>query len=447
MSHLKSRGSLFILAFIAVYSIGHLGVMVSKDVELKNAMFYWAGAVSLICMAFAILISVRPRAVEGHFGGLDRMYQVHKWLGITAMLCFALHFGLSFGDGGEAEAPVAGLTTADSAAPAVAAPAVAAEPEEENDGLISALGMYPMIGFFLLILLTLNRKVAYHRWIYTHQLMGVLFAAICLHAFLVLREGEEMTTTSLPGVLILLAIGAGLLAYLYKQTLYRTTQRHRFVLTQVNPLERATEVVLSPKDARFDFEPGQFAFLKIKAEGLDEYHPFTISSGAKDGDIRFTMKVLGDFTRRARDHLAPGAEALIDGPYGRFNPLKGAAAQVWIAGGIGITPFLSTLRSMEPDHGKTVDLFYCVREESEALYLDEIRAIASRVGGVKVHLLTSGAGGRLTADGVAEATDGDLTARAFYFCGPKPMLAALSKGLTSKGVSQSQFHFEEFEMR
>lgn len=101
---------------------------------------------------------------------------------------------------------------------------------------------------------------------------------------------------------------------------------------------------------------------------------------------------------------------------------------------------------MAPDHGKTIDLFYCVREEAEALYLNETRKVAVRVCGVRLHLLTSETGGRLAADGIAGAVS-DLITRNYYFFGPKPMLAALTKGLQGKGVTPSQFHFEEFEMR
>lgn len=179
-----------------------------------------------------------------------------------------------------------------------------------------------------------------------------------------------------------------------------------------------------------------------------EYHPFTISSGTKDDNIRFTMKMLGNFTRRVRDHLTSGAEVLVEGPYGRFNPLKESnRKQVWIAGGIGITPFLSTLRSMNEKHDQKIDLFYCVREETEALYLEEMRDIASQFEGVNLHLMTSDTGGWLTADVIEEAIGEGVTQSSYYFCGPKPMLKALSAGLQAKGVKAKAIHFDEFKMR
>ena len=78
----------------------------------------------------------------------------------------------------------------------------------------------------------------------------------------------------------------------------------------------------------FPFEAGQFAFVTIEAEGFREAHPFTISSGAGEGRLHFTMKVLGDYTRRVRDGLSVGADAAVDGAYGRFAPLRDPSKQV-----------------------------------------------------------------------------------------------------------------------
>ena len=434
MSHLRSNGVYAILSIIAIYTLAHWMLMYSKAIGIFYGLFYYAGGVAFLCMSMAIVISIRPKAFENSFGGLDRMYQVHKWLGITAMVFFLLHFATSL-TGGE-----------DDAVEAVAG-VVAEDEDDEGGGLIGALGMYSMIAFVILIVLTLNRRFAYHRWIKTHLLMGVAFFAVSLHVWLVLQEGNEITMDSVPGAMLLVALIAGVLAYLYKQTFYRTYQRHPFLVAEVNAMERATEVVLKPEGRRFNFRPGQFAFVKIAQEGFDEYHPFTISSGNKDGQLRFTMKVLGDYTRRVRDGLTPGAKALVEGPYGRFNPLDRAGDQVWIAGGIGITPFLSALRSIEAGNRRKLDLFYCVREDAEALFLDEIRRLASDAGNVTVHLLTSSTGERLSAEYIERALGDGFKSRGYFFCGPKLMLKALMGGLTERGVPANAFHFEEFEMR
>lgn len=428
---MKQKAGIFtILASLIAYSVIHWIFITTTHLSFIESFSYNVGALSVICMAIAILLSVRPKFVEDYFGGLDRMYQVHKWLGIGAMVLFMLHFLTSIG-GGEDET-LEMLSEAD---------------EDDGDGAIGAMGMFSMLGFIILTILTLNRKFSYHRWIKTHLLMGFFFGLVALHVWLVFKGGGTIPLNSAPGIIIAVALVSGLIGYLYKQTFYRRSQRHAFVLQEVNPMERATEVVLSPKEKRFDFKPGQFAFVKIREKGFSEYHPFTISSGNTDDHLRFTMKVLGDYTRRVRDKLGSGAEALVEGPYGRFNPLHGSKQQVWLAGGIGITPFLSTLRSMSPEHGHEIHLFYSVREREEAIYLEDMQEIASRIGGVKIHLIASNDGGRLTADKVASKLEAEPADYSYYFCGPRPMLKALTTGLTAMGVRKRAIHFEEFEMR
>ena len=63
--------------------------------------------------------------------------------------------------------------------------------------------------------------------------------------------------------------------------------------------------------------------------------------------------------------------AVIGGPHGRFNHAKGTERQVWIAGGVGVAPFLSWLRALDGDSPACVDLFYTA--DGEAPFADEIR--------------------------------------------------------------------------
>lgn len=441
-------------------------------------------------MAFALILSVRPRVVEGYFGGLDKMYQVHKYLGIFAMLLFLGHFATADdGQGGDEEEATAETTetSADAASTSTTAssidtvattststpttsnltssetavstpvdstsPVANAAPTESTglmarlEELIVTLGLVALIGFILLIVLTLNRKIPYHRWMPTHRFMGVLYIIVSAHAMISMFRPVEMSITSPPGMIIGVLITAGILSYLYKELVYPFTQQHQYSLVEVNQLNRASELVFESKSKRFDFKPGQFMFVRIKQDGFDEAHPFTISSGTNDSRLRVTMKTLGDYTRRVRSKLHKGANVSIEGPYGRFDPLAGGSKHVWVAGGIGITPFLSTLRSLKSDNKKEVHLFYCVREVSEALFLEEMQKIADENSGIHIHLFDSSTGIFLTAKAVVDAISSPLSEWNFSLCGPKPLTNAITDGLTNLGVSSSKMHFEVFEMR
>ena len=411
-----------------VYAGAYWHHVITAGLPLGAQVSYFAGSCSVIGMALGLLLSARPRPVETAFGGLDRMYQLHKYLGVAALLLFIAHY-----------ATVPGEPEADALAAGAAA---------EEEGLpIDLFGLIAMIGFTLLIIVSLNRKIPYHRWLTTHRFMGLLFLVVGIHVALVLYDGEEIPLLSAPGAALALLLIAGLAAYVYKQLLYGGKERRPFTLAAVNRLERATEVVLRPKNGMLAFEPGQFAFVTIDAEGFRESHPFTISSGAGEDGLRFTMKVLGDYTRRVRDDLAAGADVAVEGPYGRFSPLRGSERQVWVAGGIGITPFLSVLRTMAPGHGKTIRLYYCVRTAKEALFFDELEGRAAELDGVTVRLMESDAGRRVDAFAIAAELDGGLRDWGFYLCGPKPLVAAVAGGLARQGVAARRIHSEEFEFR
>ena len=415
-------------AFFAAYAAIYWPYASGAGMPLDAQFSYFAGSCSALCMALGMLLAARPRAFETSFGGLDRMYRLHKHLGVAALLLFLAHFVTV---PGEPEAVAAGGPVS----------------VEEEDLPIDLFGGVAMIGLTLLIVITLNRKIPYHRWLTTHRFMGLFFAVAGIHVFLALYDGEAIPLRSPPGVVLALLLVTGLAAFGYKRLLHPRQGKHPFVVAAVNRLERATEVVLEPQDGMFRFEPGQFAFVTINAAGFREAHPFTISSGAREGRLRFTMKVLGDYTRRVRDDLPAGVDADVEGPYGRFNPLRGPRKQVWVAGGIGITPFLSVLRTMTPGHGRTVRLYYCVRVAAEALFFAELEARAAELGGVTVSRFDSNAGARIDAHAIREDVGGDLGDWNYYLCGPKPMVVAVSEGLQTQGVPVRRIHNEEFELR
>ena len=437
------KGVWAVVALFAVYAALYWHHVITAAMPLDAQFSYFVASCSVICMALGLLLSARPRAVETSFGGLDRMYKLHKYLGIAAMALFIAHYATVPGGPDENVAATAAVSVEDEALPAEPQ----GEEEEEEELPIDLFGMIAMVGFTLLIVITLNRKIPYHRWIATHRFMGVFFAVVGIHVSMVLYDGEDIPFFSAPGIFLALVLLAGLAGGFYRRFLYPRKEKRRFTLAEVNSLERATELVLRPNDEMFSFEAGQFAFITVDADGFREAHPFTISSGAKEERLRFTIKVLGDYTRRVRESLAVGADVAVEGPYGRFSPLGGSEKQVWVAGGIGITPFLSALRTMEPGHGKTVRLYYCVRAAREALFLSEIRGRAAELDDVTVTLFDSDAGARIDADAIGTDLGGAFGEWSYYLCGPKPMVEAVSGGLRKQGVSRRSVHNEEFEFR
>ena len=216
----------------------------------------------------------------------------------------------------------------------------------------------------------------------------------------------------------------------------------------MDSLERATEVVLKPTGEMLKFKPGQFAFVEIQGAGWSEPHPFTISSSPGEDRLRFTMKVLGDWTRKVREELQPGGEVIVRGPYGRFDASNTEGKkQVWIAGGIGLTPFLSKLRAMDADDERDIHFAYAARNKEEAIFLDELKAIEAERDNLTLYYFFSEDGDFARVDAAKERLPGALTDYEYFICGPKPMVEGLMKDLKKEGVARKRIHVEAFEFR
>jgi len=158
-----------------------------------------------------------------------------------------------------------------------------------------------------------------------------------------------------------------------------------------------------------------------------------------------TVKALGDYTSRLEDLVEPGMPAVIGGPHGRFTYLKGGERQVWIAGGVGVAPFLSWLRALDGHAPGSVDFFYSA--DGAAPFADEIRELAAGHASLRVHLVDTSVEGRLTSERVLAEAGGDPRGLEVFMCGPGPMLRTFQARLRQAGVPARRIHREHFDWR
>jgi predicted ferric reductase len=141
--------------------------------------------------------------------------------------------------------------------------------------------------------------------------------------------------------------------------------------------------------------------------------------------------------------LVPGVEAVVEGPYGSFTSRDVPNdRQIWIAGGIGVTPFLSMVRSLDGAE-PAVDFYYCVEHEPEAHFLDELRSIAGARDDFRVVLVPRDTDGLLTAERIASENE-DLASADVLICGPPTMIDSLRSQLRARGIPGERIHAEEF---
>ncbi|MFI7600141.1 hypothetical protein [Actinoplanes sp. NPDC049681] len=422
-----------------------------------------AGAESVLLMSLAmILISVLP-VVETWFDGIDRAAIWHRRLSIAGLVMLAPHVLFSSGDhprppaGGPPVAPhqgtgdVGGLLAQLGAWGLLALAVWAIAPRWRTmlpwigpciDRSADRISAHPSVRR----LLSIARWIfgGYERWRSLHRLTGLFLAAAFVHGLLdgtVLGSGLLRWTYVVAG-------GVGLAFYVYRETLARHfLPLHDYQVASVTPVGPGlTELALLPLGKPLSYRPGQFAMLFLETGAGWRRHPFTISGAPHDETLRFTVKALGDDTARMQTLVRPGAPAVVGGPHGRFDRARGTDRQVWIAGGIGITPFLSWLRALD-QHAPPgrVDLFYSA--QGDAPFAGEIVAIARRHPGIRVHLHDSATAGYLTAGQVLAGVEGEARELSVFLCGPAAMVGGFIPRLRQAGVLARNIHREHFDWR
>jgi predicted ferric reductase len=381
----------------------------------------WAalsGWLGWIAFALSLVLTVRARSLAARFGGLDHQYAWHHVLGLVAylaMLTHALAVVLPFLAVREFGMAARGWTT----------------------GTIVGTGWVALALLVLPLAATFFGPANFRRWLRWHRIAGLAFAATALHVAIVLGlEKPAWWTVALIGATALAA----------RSWVYRRDAGRRYVVARVeHPANACVEVELEPLDRALKVVPGQYVFIAFHSgehyHSCNEYHPFTVS-GVHGRRITLTIKALGDCTLEMQ-HLSVGLAARVEGPFGAFfDQATADTPQLWIAGGIGITPFLAQLDRL----GSRVDIkmAYLFRRGEDALHMDELAHAADVRSGMELFTLVSSTD--LTPlwawlDGL------ELMNREIYVCGPPPMLDAVVEHLKRRGVADARLHFERFDFR
>ena len=218
-----------------------------------------------------------------------------------------------------------------------------------------------------------------------------------------------------------------------------------------------------PDDLRetFKFKPGQHLTLKAEIENEDVRRNYSLCVAPQDGTLTVTVKRIagGLFSNWANDRLKPGDAIEVMPPHGSFTRDFDAAAAnhyVAFAGGSGITPVMSLLKSAMLDEPKSrFTLFYGNRDSSSIIFLDALAQLKNRfMDRLEVHhflaeeaediALFNGMLDRAKCDEILEMLVDPAEVAAFFICGPGPMMDAAEEALLARGVDRDRIHIERF---
>lgn len=409
------------------------------DQPIRSRSFWIEVSIGLGLVGFALLIlqfalTARFRAIGKPFG-VDTLLQFHRQGGLIAFAFVLAH-------------PIVAC---------IAQPRflVFFDPRA-NFPRAFALSLVTLL-LFAIIATTLWRKrfkLPYEWWRLAHGLAALLIVLIGLaHALQVAHYFEPLWKRMFWIAITVVAIALLVHARIIKPLRMR---KKPWRVTSVRPERDSSWTVgVEPVGhSGFRYKPGQYAWLTINDSPFTlQQHPFSFSSSAESGKVEFTIKELGDFTSEI-SKLAPGTTAFPEGPYGGLTLEDEAPGAVFLAGGIGITPIMSILRTLrDRDDDRPLVLFYGNPDWENVTFREELDELKTQLNLKLIHIIEhppdhwQGENGRINQNVIDRSLD-EKAKRTFPFfvCGPPEMMNVVEMSLRKLGVPLSHIRSERFDI-
>lgn len=406
--------------------------------ELWRELSVALGFAGLAMMALQFALTARFKVVKAPYGA-DIVYFFHRQVSLVTFFLVLAHPLLLFIFAPET-IRLLNLLEA---------------PWRARAGVTAVLALVAIVGTSLW---RKRLKIEYNRWRIWHGLLATLAVALAMvHVVLV---GHYIDTPWKQALWIGYGVfWVGLLLYVRVLKPAWLLLRPYVVEKVIEERGSAWTLALRPLGHQgMKFMPGQFAWLTARSSPFaDAEHPFSFSSSAAEsGRLAFTIKELGDFTRSIKD-LQPGEKVYLDGPFGAFSVDRHPHARgfVFIAGGVGITPMMSMLRTLA-DRGdrRPLLLIYANKDWEGVIFREEIEALEPRLDLKVVHVLEDPPQGWQGEQGFVTPAildrylppDRRRDVHEIFICGPQPMMDAVEKALVGLGVDLGDFHSERFDL-
>lgn len=407
--------------------------------DWRRALIFLSGTLALWWMSAGMVLAARPSRLEHDFGGLDRLYRLHKHIGIGAGVIVFTHWMLEWlpknlAKAGFIERPFRG-------------PRPPKGPADMWVDLAKDVGEWAGYILLALVVVALVRRIPYRYFRWVHKLFPLVFIAGAYHGLMLMPAGFWLQPL---GWLTTLVAALGVVPALQALRGRIGAQRRRDGIVEAVTVHAGgvMEVGIRPISRWPGHQAGQCVLADFGdvAEGA---HPFTLASAwnPSDGRLSLAIKPLGDYTRSLAGRLKAGDAVRLEGPYGgfTFDEAQGGA-QVWVAGGIGVTPFLARLEELAAAGGSRVpvDFFYSSADHGGPGFPADLpaRCAAARV---TLHRRHTDRDGPIPSQMVEAHLRPGCS---LWFCGPSAWGDQLEQALTRSGqLALGAFHRELFEFR
>lgn len=196
------------------------------------------------------------------------------------------------------------------------------------------------------------------------------------------------------------------------------------------------------------WQAGQFIHLILPHTDSDdrgEERWFTIASSPYEQEIRITTRINTEKSssfKKALQELKIGQEIETDLPKGKFILEDPSRDYIFVAGGIGITPFRSILKQLDHD-GKQfhVELLYANRDENDIPFRNDLEVLSKKH---KDFNITYFIGDKRIDENVLKEFGNKLDNPIYYISGPEPMVEDFEKILKHMGIDEEHSRFDYF---
>ena len=407
-----------------IFSKGNLsGVFANPPLAISQI----SALLGLQLMSITLLLSTRSHFLEKLFFGMDNMYKWHKVLGAFSFILILVH-------------PLILVTQL---LPDVSSSARYMLPGGDLSYNLGIFAIYILVLSFIFIAFV---KLPFHIWKFTHQILGIVFILGGIHSLLV-KSDVSLYLPLYYWVIFFVVLGIS--SFIYKVFLYKFIgPKYDFTVEKIERKLDIFYIFLKPIKTLPLFKPGQYFYFSFFGRGISrEEHPFSIASIKEEGFLKISAKIVGDYTLYL-SRINKGDKAIGWGPYGYFGELSASNGlnQVWIAGGIGVTPFLAMLRNEFIKRSRNdIDFYYLCSTIDEAVHHEEINLVCQRIPNIKYTLWCSEEKRRITAVDIVHSIK-NLSSVQIHICGPNQLMNSLKKQFSFLGIPDERIIMEDFTM-